>query len=538
MLIKDSRPNWFSMKVSAFLDNKILSALTLLLVFCALDVIIINLTLLYHAAYQSEFISLQLIKKLFLSRSLAILSIILMLSFIVAYRKKLFCTWASIENGLQIRPFILLCVFILAWRFLSYDYNLYFDQSHYFDRSLLLLFALLVYWRPLFLPLFLLLLAAIIWQFAIPLGGYSWAQQNMPIRLLTLFVGAWLLRTISNREWTYEWLFLSCCLVATHYWSPGLQKLKLAWINHASVHNLLPNTYSNGWLSFLSVDQMEQATSLLTTLNPLIVATTLFIQLGVVLCLWKRWLFISFLSLFLCFHLGILLVSGIFFWQWIMLEIGLSWLLTRTWFIKNYVFFNTPLFLLSIVLILTASFWAKPVPLAWYDANAAYTYKFEAITGNQHKHELSPRFFSPYTYQFSLGKFGYLVNRPLLGIVWGSTQNKAVINGLKQVSNLSELSALERKIGTVKYNAKKAARFDQFIQQYISNLNQHKRPRLFPFSLLPSPPQIWTFPSASAYAKLDAIKQINVYLMSSLYQQGKYKILSKELIRKIYINTR
>ena len=65
-------------------------------------------------------------------------------------------------------------LFTGAWAFSAYDYNFYFDQTHYVDRLLLIAFAMLVLVHPGFVLPFLLEAIAIAYQFHHPLGG-TWS---------------------------------------------------------------------------------------------------------------------------------------------------------------------------------------------------------------------------------------------------------------------------------------------------------------------------------------------------------------------------
>ena len=58
--------------------------------------------------------------------------------------------WADVAYGVQWRPWLFLLVVILTWTYTTYGYNLYFNQGHYWDRALLLLFAIAIWWRPAF----------------------------------------------------------------------------------------------------------------------------------------------------------------------------------------------------------------------------------------------------------------------------------------------------------------------------------------------------------------------------------------------------
>jgi len=245
------------------------------------------------------------------------------------YFRDIWRSWDVLEHGQLIRPFVTLTAAVLAWRFSTYNYNFYFNQGHLLDRLLLIGLVPLIWWRPVFVFPFLLLLCAVIWQFAIPLGQYSWAQQYMPIRLLTLFGATLLLTAITGRRLGNHYVFLACCLVMAHYWVPGVGKLAIDWTSQGHVYNLLPSTYANGWLGFLEPERISAIARAIARLDSLILFFTLLFQLGAIIALWRRQLLIALLCIYPLFHLAIFSLSGIFFWQWIIVEAALAVLVSR-----------------------------------------------------------------------------------------------------------------------------------------------------------------------------------------------------------------
>ena len=111
-------------------------------------------------------------------------------------------------------------------------------------------------------------------------------------------------------------------------------------------------------------------------------------------------------------HLGILLISGIFLWMWVVMGIGLLICFTQKDGFPAPPPYSAMHLLTSVILIVGGTYWCDSPRLAWHDSPLNYTYRFKAITENTEAFNLPPGFFAPYDYQFTLGKFGYISREP------------------------------------------------------------------------------------------------------------------------------
>ena len=139
-------------------------------------------------------------------------------------------------------------VLLLAWTYSTYDFNLYLDRGHAFDRILLVGLAACVVWRPVFIFPFVLHSSAMARQFVQPIDGYSLAEQLLLARILMLALGQFLLASLAQRSCLGGFVLLLCCLIAAPYWASGIAKRLHHWLWEDEIHLLLPATYANGWL--------------------------------------------------------------------------------------------------------------------------------------------------------------------------------------------------------------------------------------------------------------------------------------------------
>ncbi len=443
--------------------------------------------------------------------------------------------WSRVEHGVDIRLYVTVLAAVLAWNHATYDYNLYFDRAHYYDRFTLLALVFLVYWRPLFVLPFVLVLTVTGWQFHEPILPNSWAQTSMPLRLLMLFVCAHFLAAVTGVQRTIDWLFVGCCIVAAHYWVPGLNKLGLAWPTYGHVHHFMLSTYANGWLGFMNAEEVSRTARFVALLDWPIVIATLVLQIGSVLLLVHRFTLLGLLAAWAVFHLGILGLAGIFFWQWIVVEAGLLMLLRRLWARDPIPFISIPHLLVSVLLIGASKLWLPAVGLAWYDMRASYTFRFEATGESGRVYSLPPKFFEPYDFQFTLGWFKYLSREPRLNITWGASSDRALADRLLEARTPAAVRRLEQTWGEVMYDEQRSEVFDEFMQRYITTFNRRRSKQVW-LSPLHAPRQIWTFAREDAYDDSEPIVRVDVYQIMSMFDGERYLEIDRRAARSVRID--
>lgn len=439
--------------------------------------------------------------------------------------------WADFENGARLRLLVVVIAALLAWIFATYDYNFYYGRAHGADRLALLALAALVYWRPVMVLPFATVLFAVAWQFTYPIEGWSWAAPILLVRALLLFAAFWLVRLLSGRARTADLLFVLFCLVAAHYWVSGVGKLRLGWVGRDTVAFLLPSTYANGWLGFLAPSTIASAARALIVVNVPIKLATMLVECGSPFALARPGVLRIFLVLAILFHAAIFLLSGIFFWSWILLEAVLLVLFLRRTSPPMPIFTRAH-FLLSVVLIMGGGLWFRPVRLSWLDARATYTYRMIAEGESGRAYPLGPLFFAPYDFQFTLNAFRYLAPDPRLSVTWGASGDPATALALQRAVRPEEVLALEATLGQVRFDSARAAAFDRFIGRFVDNWN--RRPRDWHWwTPWRAPPLLWTFPLRDPAAGDDRLVRVVVHEVVSMFDGERYLEIRDLPVRSI-----
>ncbi len=442
--------------------------------------------------------------------------------------------WSAFEHGAALRPLLMGVIALAAWFVSAFDPNPYFHQTYTLDRALVIALALAACWRPGFLPAFLWLAYALLWQFDYPLPfGYVWTEINLPLRILILYAIVVLLESLTGRGWSRPFLVTVISLVASSYWFSGINKVLLNWLAHPHIFWLTPGGYAHGWLTFLDPDQIRALTDAWQGMALPLMVLTMILECGSVLVSWRRPLTIGLLIGWALFHLGIVAACGISLWKWLLVDLALAawWLwradISRTVYSGIYA-------ALSSILIVASPLWLRPTSLAWYDTPVTYTYQLEAV-GEQGQSWVAPiRAFSRYAEMLAFGNLSYLDVEPRLNNqIWGATYDESTAMTLAAATSLADIERAEARYGRVEFDADRAVLFDQFIACAF----EPGAPAAPAFSLQ-APGHLWAASRGEAPPAGTPIERVRVHRLTWLYDaaQGPAVVLDK-VVREIAITS-
>ena len=497
-----------------------------------LDLVLQRATWLPEASFEAPVLVAELLRQLATPRPAQLLLTGFLVGLVGAglWRRSLGPAWEELEAGRRLRLLALVVAGLLAWTSATYGYNAYVGRLHLVDRLLLVALLPLVAWRPAFLWAFLLALMPVLWQVHVPIGGASWAEPILLVRVLLVLGAGYLLRSVMPRLRGADVVFVVCCLIAAHYWVSGVGKLRLdGWILHDQLAYLLPATYANGWLGFLEPETIDRLTRGLAGFNGPLKAFTLVAECGAVLAVARRGVLRALLIGWIALHGGIFLTTGICFWRWMLLDAAVFALFAASRS-GPLPIFTRPHLVLSVVLIGGGAVWFRPVELAWHDARISYTYRLHAVTADGARYVLPPRFFEPYAYQFTLSGFGYLSAAPRLPVTWGATRHAAVGRELGAAATPEAVWAVERAHGRVGHHPERAARFDAFLRRFVPA--RLARPPSAWWTYLQAPPLLWTFPYRPSLPPASA-ERVVVTQVTSFFDGRRYREIRAVPVRVV-----
>ncbi len=510
------------------LPQHVILTIAILPVYYILQRLIFRSTTLDEAAYHQSFLFTQTGSSIYSWIVLSIMGALLIFSRLYKIKTK----WQNNYDIPFIRFFVGLISILLAWKYSTYDLNLYYDQAHYIDRVLLITSAILVIWKPIFVFPFLLILLPIIRQFNYPIGGYSVTESSLLYKLLILFASSLVIRIVFKRNISQVFLICACAMIAAFYFISGYKKLQIEWFSLAQPHLLLFSSYANGWLNFLDIETVSSLGRKLQHGTLFIKIYTLILECGVILLLWNRRTFILCITTCICFHLGILAISGIFFGMWISIGLALFGFAFTSGGKAFFKQLNKSHFITSLVVAIIGLLLFHPGALSWYDSSLSYTYEFEAIGESNNRYSLNNSTVTPYDYQFTLSGFTYLSKDPVLPTVWGSTTNKPFATTLSKVQTIEDLEQVTSTHAHVSYNEEASLKFDAFMIKWISRYQEVGTKSVVPTALR-FPLHLWRFPKEPSFENQEKIKQVDIFRVTTFFDKNSYSVLDRTPVRSI-----
>ncbi|MEM0897834.1 MAG: hypothetical protein AAGJ79_13235, partial [Verrucomicrobiota bacterium] len=250
--------------------------------------------------------------------------VLLVITGLVAWRWWGSRTWKDLTGETGMHIVIWAVVGILVWSSALYPYNYYHGQAHLFDRVLIIAAGVLACRFPALLPVFTFLVYASFSQWQIALGDPEITNRKPFLDLLLVTTALLLLRG-------WKWATPSLAAIALlsvnliHYWIPGLAKFRAGntsweWMIEDHPSNMMIASYFIGWNRLWDEEQMTALYQFLLPLEWPLKVFVLIVELVLIVSLAHRRLFFWLTAGRLLMHVGIWILSGDTFWNWIALQ--------------------------------------------------------------------------------------------------------------------------------------------------------------------------------------------------------------------------
>ena len=277
--------------------------------------------------------------------------------------------------------------------FTLYNYNFYYDRLHLLDRLLLLCLFLISIRYNSFILLFVPTLFLIMSQFNIS-GHYCLVDKEMPINILiiissfiqlTAFINFKKFQISNFFQENKNQILISMILIiiASSYYMSFFTKFFMDddlffWIKHNDLGNEFIMAINRGWITkYLNHDYIILMKSVITKYSPilllivfLIQGSSLFINLN-----FKTTNII--LVSYLFFHVMVFILTGIFFWKWILSIMVIIMVLNFT---KQEIFYKKYNFrYITLIIVLLSPSFIHATKLGWLDTKFDTIYELTVI---------------------------------------------------------------------------------------------------------------------------------------------------------------
>ncbi|MEM9553853.1 MAG: hypothetical protein AAGC60_06325 [Acidobacteriota bacterium] len=422
--------------------------------------------------------------------------------------------WPALDPRRRIRLAVLVPAALLTWAVATFGHNHYFDQPYLADRLVLVVLCALVWLHPLFVAPLTFALLAFSSQTLHPLPGSSWiwVDRRLPFDILVLFLAYLAVKALCapRRPWLFP--FMALCLAGGTYWHAALAKMSAGptpwtWLldNHTS--NLLVSSHlAIGFAGFLELDTVLALARMVRPFDGVLNLVTLVIEASGLLLVVSRRLTHGVLLALVLLHCGIVFLSGIFFWKWILVDLALVWLVGRLHrdgalrdldpestadaddpessdaptpheslrarilrFAQPRGLYRPATTLAAVLLMLSLQSWSLVVPFAWFDSRVVNHFVIYGIDDERQRHRLDGRLFAPYDILLQQSRYFYTTGRPLLADTFGTCYDFDLTRALDSAS-ADDLPALRATSARVWRQPYLTRRFGNFLEQSVRSM--------------------------------------------------------------------
>jgi hypothetical protein len=455
--------------------------------------------------------------------------------FVVGWRR---LQWRRLEEGSPLRILVLLVAGGLTWEYTLYDLNAYLGQWHMADRLLLAALAALLVVHPMFVVPLLLHVRTLSQQFGDLIGAYSFTDKQIAFDTLSVFA-LFLVCRLLVRTPVRAMIILVSSMLGSHFLYSGWTKITLEWQASERLEFLFTSSHANGWLGGLDASTVAVVASILVAVSPVAKWILLFAEASPLLLFLNRRIFLVVVSVLLAMHVGVLALTGLLFWKWMLVEAGLLLFVLRGDPEMRASLFTPTTRVVSLTLMLAGPLYFRPAQLGWLDTAITHIYELEAVGRSGRVYPVPRGFMAPFDLIFSQNQFDYLVDREAAVTTYGATANPEIAKAVNALvasgGDVAEgFARIEAQHGTNRYSSDTTTTFDEFLRGYFGTLNRRaSKGRL----LLPPPHHIWNSGRAGAYDMQEPVTEVRMRRSTKAWipSKGDFTILSDDIVRKVPI---
>lgn len=443
--------------------------------------------------------------------------------------------WSDLDVA-GLRLLVGLIAGLLAVKFGLYDYNYFYDQYHVPDRALLFLFWALLVWNPAFLGLFLLQFSLVIAQFYYPLQWGYIHFIHLPFFFLVLTFSYLPVKAYFRCE-SRVFVVVTLAFVGVNFVDSGVFKLlngtyPWSWIVNQQLEYMYGLKEFLGWSHGVfgvpgDFSRFLSWTSVLWTTGGLSV------ELAGILLGWSLGVTVVLLFSYAIFHVLNVIVGGVIFWPWMILEAGLALVAYRWHHTSEDGGLSRGIYPVIVLLIVVGVLFPvfKTNPIGFYDTKYNYRLDMVAVGTKGERQRLSPSEFSPYDFHFQVSPFllKYLVNQKILPVQTTDEKSALLVN--ERVSTPDDFDDITAEFGVNYYHSEWAGDFDRFVERFMCYKNKAGNGGIL-FSVSTYMDYFVGSKSPTGLPGTE-IRAVEVILVEAVFHEGENRVVNRERIRRV-----
>jgi len=376
-------------------------------------------------------------------------------------------SWSRLAVEPWARGWVALLVACACVFWSTYAVNWYLGRRHLGDRLLLVALGAASIAHPAFVPAFVALSVVLSRQFLYPLfvadveDVNTYCHKVLVLHHLLAFT-AW---AGAQRVWPLpasRLLALALVVQGASYFVSATGKLRLRWAPGNDLRGLLTAAVAHGW--FRAGDRwLRTWLRFVERTNPLLTVGCLLVELGAGVLLLHRGLTIALLVGLAMLHIAVLVLSGINFTVWSLLDLALAAIAWR----EPAATFGVGQALVGLGVLVAARRLLRPYELAWIDTQLCNAFRFVGLGVDRRAVELGPEAFAPFDMIVANGKFRFICEDRLLVDAWGETESRELAAEIERLRTAAELRELEGRRGQPGFKSRGLKVMEEFLAVYL-----------------------------------------------------------------------
>lgn len=455
-----------------------------------------------------------------------------------------FLQWDVLDPTHTVQIFVTIICSILCWKGVSLDYDLVTGHPTTLNRFIFVGAVLGVIIYPGFLVFFLFT--------AIHLMRSWYHHQLMAIRILQMFMSFLITTGVINSiqyflrtpypPHLFVPLFLFLWVVAAHYFYSGVAKLQLgkhwyswAWDNR--IHYIALAAYMWGWTRAQNPQQRIKWIQTIAPYDRLFQFGALLYECGWLFSGFHAWIAEGLCLAGVLFHSLIFILTGIFFWQSILILFAFFCvLLTLPPETSSQLFNIWNGILVGILLLLMRNKLWMPQKLAWWDSPFEGRVHWYAVGKSGKRYGLYNDFMDPHERFFGRHTPFFLIPYKMfhghLGEVDSLELRDAII---ATKGNPVEIDKLRDKYGYYVHQPVLDKVHDEYIKTYFRQFNAGKLKDAFPKILKAPGGQFYYWGNLPPFTGQEPVDQVLLFFKEEFYNGSEIIVVRDQFIKAIPI---
>ena len=361
-------------------------------------------------------------------------------------------------------------------------------------------------------------------------------HQHITVRSLVMFLTTSVVAPFVESSEFLLW-FLTLLIIASHYAAAGVAKVWLgphwySWIWDNRLDNYIATAYLWGWRRYVAPERIAAYALKLQRWNRPLQAGVVTFELLAFALLFSQSLCFLFFACAILFHVAIFALSGVFFWQLIVVYPLLLWGVTTLDITHLFTPWNGILFASIIAALpLRGKVWA-PQWLAWWDSPFTARIHWIAQGTSGRRYAVTNTFMCPNERIFGHNYGDCLIKEKRVNKHHGELKSYPLYQALLN-ADATTLSALKQQRGHSVYSAKHEAIHLDYLRRFFSNANSGAAKRVCPWWLKAPGELFFYWNRQPTYHGQEPITSLSIFYREELFSQGHFVLIHEELLHII-----